>query len=573
MSNDSPTSSASPPTVSPAARSWGVLLNSGIVMIGFLLSRVIGLVRESMFADAFGTNAITDIYKTAFQIPDLLYLVIIGGALGSAFIPVFTEAWTTSSAQRAWQITNTVINIALMLLVAASALIALLAGPLMSLVFPEFSPQQQALLSYLTRLFLLSPLLLGLGGLAMATLNSLDRFTLPALAPVIYNLSIIAGIMFLAPWFARAGWARYPESVIVQPDGRMVSIEGVAWGVVIGALLYLLFQLPGVFRAGFRWQPLLNWRDRAVRHIGMLMAPRVFGQAALQINLIVMNWIALKLADDGQATALNQAYQLMLLPHGIFALSLATVMFPQLARFYAAGNTGEFAATVRGTLRTVLWTVIPAAVGLAALSVPIVRVIFQRGLFNDQSTSLVASALLFYATALPAFAASEVLIRAFYAMQDTRTPVVVGLITVGLNIALSAIFVLGLHWNHAALAGAFSIANNLEAALLLGLLGRRWGQLDPTGRLRRSVRRSLLGAGVMGLTLLGAGLLSSRRYPFLYAANSGYSGSGADLRLLIGWLGLVVVLGAGLYILLALAQHSEELETWKARLRRRKHSG
>ncbi len=568
MSNDSSGSSTS--TVSPAARSWGVLFNSGIVMIGFLLSRVIGLVRESMFSAAFGTKAITDIYKTAFKIPDLLYLVIIGGALGSAFIPVFSEALTTKNAQRAWQITNTVVNIALILLVAVSALIALLAGPLMSLIYPGFTAEQHALLVYLTRIFLLSPLLLGLGGLAMATLNSLDRFTLPALAPVIYNASIIVGIVFFAPWLARSGWTRNPASIIVQQDGRAVSIEGVAWGVVIGALLYLLFQLPGVFRAGFRYQPLLDWRDAAVRRIGMLMAPRVFGQAALQINLIVMNVIALKLADDGQVTALDQSYQLMLLPHGIFALSLATVMFPQLARFHAAGNIGEFASTTRGTLRTVLWTVIPAAVGLAALSVPIVRVIYQRGEFNNQSTSLVASALIFYATALPAFAASEVLIRAFYAMQDTRTPVVVGLITVALNIALSATFVLVLGWGHAALAGAFSIANNLEAALLLVLLGRRWGQLDPTGRLRRSVRRSLVGAGVMGLALLGAGLLSSRRYPFLYAANPSYSGTGADLGLLVGWLVLAVGLGAGLYALLALAQGAEELAVWKERLLRRR---
>ena len=184
--------------------------------------------------------------------------------------------------------------------------------------------------------------------------------------------------------------------------------------------------------------------------------------------------------------------------------------------------------------------------------------------------SLVASALIFYATALPAFAASEVLIRAFYAMQDTRTPVVVGLITVAVNIALSALFVLGLRWGHAALAGAFSLANNLEAALLLILLGHRWGQLDPTGRLRRSIRRSLLGAGAMGLALVGFGTLSSRRYPLLYAADSGYSGAGADLRLLAGWLALTVGLGAGIYALLALAQGSEELAVWKERLMRRR---
>jgi putative peptidoglycan lipid II flippase len=575
MSNEStaPVPATTPPPTTPATRPWSVLINSTIVMAGFVLSRVLGLVRDSIFANYFGTSAVSDAYRVAFQLPDLLYLVIIGGALGSAFIPVFSEAYTKNNHERAWEITRSVVNIALLALVAVSLIIALLADPLLSLFYPNYTPEQHQLAVYLTRLFLLSPLLLGLGGLAMATLNALDRFTLPALAPAIYNLSIIAGIVGLAPLMGANGWARYESGIAVQNDGRMFSIEGVAWGVVIGAGLYLLLQLPGVWRAGFRYRLQFSWRDSAVRRIGKLMGPRVFGQAAMQINLIVMSIIASPLGE-GRVTALSNAYQLMLLPHGIFALSLGTVMFPKLSRLYAAEDMAEFGASMRSTLRNVLWTILPAAVGLALLSVPVVRLLLQRGEFTDESTALVTRALIFYATALPAFAVSEILIRAFYAMQDTKTPVLAGLLTIGINIVLAYVFVELLGLDHAALAGAFSITNNLEALLLLVWMRRRLGRLDPDGRLGRSVRRSLVGAAAMGGVLAAIALVSAKRYPFLYYAAAAYDGRGADVRLLFAWLGAVILLAAGVYIGLAIAQGAEEWVIWRDRLlRRRGRSG
>ena len=567
MSND-PVPPAAVPPLTPATRPWGVLINSSIVMVGFVLSRVLGLVRNSIFLNYFGTSAVSDAYQAAFNLPDLLYLVIIGGALGSAFIPIFSAAYSTESHARAWEITNRVVNSALVLLVAVSALIALVAHPLMAQLYPAFTPEQLDLTVYLTRLFLLSPLLLGLGGLAMATLNALDRFTLPALAPAFYNLSIIAGIVGFAPLIGAKGWAQHPNGVVTLADERRFAIEGVAWGVVVGALLYLLLQLPGLWRAGFRYRLGWNWRDPAVRRIGVLMGPRVFGQAAMQINLVVMSAIASGLGA-GRVTALTQAFQLMLLPHGIFALSLATVMFPQLSRLYAANNLAEFGSTMRSTLRNVLWTVTPAAVGLAVLSVPLVRLLFQRGEFSDESTNLVASALMFYATALPAFAVCEVLIRTFYAMQDTKTPVIAGLITIALNIGLAWGFVNLLEMNHAALAAAFSLTNNLEALLLLLWLRRRLGQFDPNGRLRRSVRRSVLGASIMGAVLFGLGQVVGGRWSFLYAAAPDYTGQGGDARLLFGWLAGALVIGVGVYVGLAFVQGAEELQVWRDRLGRR----
>ncbi|HEY1017090.1 MAG TPA: murein biosynthesis integral membrane protein MurJ [Herpetosiphonaceae bacterium] len=562
MRNES--TSANAPGAAPAARSWGVLLNSAIVMVGYVLSRILGLIRESVISSQFGTSAVTDAYRAAFKIPDFLYLVIIGGALGSAFIPVFSDLHANEGARRAWRMTNAVVNLALLALSASSLVIMIWTRPFLNLLF-TFTPEQLELAIYLTRLFLFSPLLLGLGGLAMAALNGLDRFTLPALAPAAYNLSIILGASVIAPWLGRSGLARFPN------DGKPV-IEGVAWGVVLGALLYLLCQLPGLWRAGYRYAPTLGLRDPAVRKIGKLMAPRLFGQAALQINIIVMSSLASTIAA-ARLSALDQAYQLMLLPHGIFALSLATVMFPAMSRAYGAGDLAAVGQSFRDTLRRVQWTVLPAAAALAALSVPLVRLLLERGSFDNQSTALVAEALVLYASALPAFAASEVLIRTFYAMQDTKTPVLVGVGTIVLNIGLS-IALIRSGAGHRGLALAFSVANNLEAALLLILLRRRLGGLDPDGRLRASLRRSLLGAAGMALLVWGAARLTATRYPFVASADApGYDGVGADFRLLAAWMAAVALLGGAAYAGLAALQGAEELAPWRERIMRRLRRG
>lgn len=504
MSNES-LSTTPAPTPSPLRkRSMSALLNSAIVMLGYLLSRVIGIVRQTVLSSYFGTNIVSDIYTTAFQIPDLLYLVIIGGALGTAFIPIFIEAYTKETHERAWQVANLVINAALMVLSVVSLAILLLADPLLRWLNPTYTPEQLGLAIYLVRLFMLSPLLLGLGGLAMATLNALDHFTLPALVPVIYNVAIIAGIVLIGPLLVRFGWVQHPVSV-VDHNGQLVSIEGAAWGVVLGALLYLVCQLPVLYRSGFRYRVLFNWRDVALRRIGLLMGPRVFGQAAMQINTIAIFSFA-KLFGDGRATALSNALTLMLLPHGIFALSLATVMFPQLSRLDAAGDHEGFNQTTRNTLGTVLWAIIPAAAGLIMLATPIVQVLFQRGNFDSQSTLWVVQALMMYATALPAFGAAEILIRGFYARQETTIPVVIGVVTVVLNIGLCWLLAQS-STSHIGLAGAFSVTNNLELLLLLVMWRRRNGNLDAAGQLRRSLLITLVSSLAMVLVLQSAWLI------------------------------------------------------------------
>ncbi|NJL06152.1 MAG: murein biosynthesis integral membrane protein MurJ [Chloroflexaceae bacterium] len=445
------------------------MLSSLIVMGGYLLSRVSGLLREIVISAQFGTSAELGAYRAAFKVTDLLYMVIIGGALGSSFIPIFIQVWERDGKARAWQLASAVTTWALGILAVASALLWLTAPQLTAWFYggQGFTLDTLELTTNLTRMFLLSPLLLGLGGLAMAALNAHERFTLPALAPALYNIGIIAGAVLLAP---------------------TLGIWGLAWGVIGGAACYLLIQIPSLVALGMRLRPTLGWGMGEVREVGVQMGPRVLGQAASQLSILVTAALTARLVLGAERLAgLDYAYQMMLLPYGIFSLSLATVAFPRLARLYSAGNRSEFDQSIRTTFGTILLLTLPATGVLLTLHVPLVRVLFQRGAFDATSLSYTTVALLGYATALPAFAASEILIRSFYAMQRTWIPVIVGVGQVLLNLSLG-ILALQLGGGVGALALAFSIANNIEAILLFGLLGRSLPGIWREPQLWRTVR-------------------------------------------------------------------------------------
>lgn len=426
--------------------------NSLIVMGGFILSRLTGLIRDIVASYYFGTSAEMAAYGAAISTVDLLYLVIIGGALGSSFIPVFIELWERERPARAWELASAVVTWALIGLAIASAGLFVAAPWLAPLLYggQGFTAATLELIVALTRLFLLSPLLLGLGGLAMAALNARDRFTMPALAPSIYNLGITGGAL-LAPW---------------------LGIWGMAWGVVIGALGYLLIQLPALFALGMRLQPHLGRHLPELGKVAQAMGPRVIGQAAAHLSIVATLALAARLPDgDAKLAGLRWAYQLMLLPYGVFALSLSTVAFPRLARLVAEGRLAELSDDVRTTLGRILWLTLPATAGLLTLGPALARILFERGAFDSLSLSYTAGALTGYAFALPAFAASEIMIRAFYAMQRTWPPVLIGIGQVTMNIGLGATL-LAAGADVSGLAIAFSIANSLEALALAIVLGR-----------------------------------------------------------------------------------------------------
>jgi putative peptidoglycan lipid II flippase len=379
----------------------------------------------------------------------------------------------------------------------------------------------------------------------MAALNAHNRFTLPALAPTIYNLGIIAGALFLAPQH---------------------GIWGLAWGVIIGAAVYLLVQVPGLWQMGMRLRLTLGRGISELATIARQMSPRVLGQAAAQISLLVTAALVTKLPEGlPKLAGLNYAYQIMLLPYGVFSLSLSTVAFPHLARLFAEGQHQELLASVRRTLSTILFLTIPAMVVLIVLAVPLIRLLFQRGDFDQTSLAYTLAPLLAYATVLPAFAASEILIRTFYAMQQTRTPVLVGLLQVGLNLGLGWLC-LSLGYGVGMLALAFSIANTVEAVLLALLLRRQFPGIWRETALLRSLRAAVLGSLALALWLGILRGLSLPLLPFL-SLGGAYDWRG-DMLVLALW--LLVVGGVGLLVYLGVATvlGAHEARTLWQRLRR-----
>jgi putative peptidoglycan lipid II flippase len=305
----------------PAARPKrpGLISSTLFVMGATLLSRILGVVRDIVLSNQFGTSEQFGAYQAAFRIPDTLYLLIIGGALGSSLIPVFSRFLGQGDQAGAWRLANTVVNYAMLALTIATVLAWIFAPFIVStLLAPNFPEATRNLTTDLTRLLLIQPFFMGLGGIALALLNGSENFVWPALAPLIYNLSIIAGAIFLTGPF---------------------GIQGVTFGVIIGAFLYLIVQLPTLYRLGFYWQPTLERDTPGASQVLRALAPRLLGQAAFQANFFVATNLGSGLDHGPQRiSAFSYAYSLFMLPHGVFAISLATVAFPAMARFLGENN-------------------------------------------------------------------------------------------------------------------------------------------------------------------------------------------------------------------------------------------
>jgi putative peptidoglycan lipid II flippase len=444
----------------------------------FLFSRVAGLAREMIIGARFATSAEYDAYLAAFRVPDLLFNLIAGGALGSAFIPVFAGSLARHDLRGAWRLFSAVTNLVLIVMSLVAVLATVLAPWLVrALLAPEFTQAQQALTVDLMRWMLLSTIIFGLSGIIMGVLNSFQHFLLPALAPVLYNMAIAAGAWFLAP---------------------TMGVYGLVLGVVVGSALHLQAQLFGLWRFSALYHPTLGLGDARVREVFRLMAPRVAGLAAVQVNF----WVNTALASgmgEGRLSALNYAWLLLLLPQGIVAQGVATAAFPTFATLEAQGRRAELSRALTATLRIVLFLSIPAAVGLLVWRVPLIRLLLERGAFSSESTALTASALAFYSLGLVGHSAVEILARAFYALHNTRTPVLIGVAAMAANVVLS--IVLRGPLGHAGLALANTIATTIEMLVLLWLLSWRLRGLDWSG-LAVSAAKATLAAMAMAASLV-----------------------------------------------------------------------
>lgn len=486
--------STQPQSSTGALSGQGIIRAAVLVLIGTVLSRVLGLLRDSLLSYAFGASAEFEAYRFALLPTETIYFVIAGGALGSAFIPTFASYLVKDQREEAWRLGSAVANLITLVLIVVAGLTALLAHPVVApLLAPGKDAASQALTAHLLQIMLISPVIFGVSGLLMGVLNAHQRFLLPALAGVMYNAGIIFGIVILAPAF---------------------GIDGVAWGAVIGAALHLLVQVPGLLSIRPKYTPTLDITSPDVRHIARLMAPRVLGLAIVQLNF----WVNAALASSmvtGSYSALTRAWAIMLMPQAIIAQSVANAVFPTFAVHAAQGDTRALRSTMVQVLRSVLFLALPSTVGLIVLRLPIVRVIYDYGdLFTEQDAEATAWALMFFALGLVAHSVVEILTRAYYALHDTRMPVIIGGGAMILNVALSLILVNYIRDPEILGSGAFAglalantLATTVEGLLLVILIRPKVGGLDIASLLSGVGRAAIASAAMAAVLLLSYPLI------------------------------------------------------------------
>ncbi len=481
---------------------------AGLVATLALLSRVLGLVREIVVRHYLG---VTTIEATAFDVasrfPESIFLIIAGGAIGSAFIPTFAGYLARDDEAGSWRLFSSVVNLLTVATTLISLLVMLFAAPFVTFFYAENIARQPELLPLtvvLMRVMLLSPIIFGVSGIIMAALNARQHFLLPALAPSVYNVGIMAGGLIGA---------------MMGSGDPMAAARGLAWGTVAGALGHLLVQLPGLRGQRARYSPILTVRDPGVRQVLRLMAPRVLGLSFSEINKFIILFLTGAMAL-GALPALNVAFRILIMPQGILGQALGIAAFPTLAALAARGAHRDMRPILTDSLRLVLFLGLPATVLLALLAEPYIVILFQRGLFDATATALVAEALRFYAIGLIALTALEVVARAFYALSDTLTPVLAGGLQIVVMWGLSLWFRDGVfpalgREPLGGLALGFSLSNVLEVGLLLWLLRRRLGGLEGRALLSGTARMTVAalfmsGAIIGGLTLLPAGAVWAR---------------------------------------------------------------
>jgi len=461
------------------------LARAGLVVSGaFFVSRVLGWVRLVVFADVFGAAQL-DPFIAAFRIPDLIFQLVAAGALSSALIPIVASLLERDEDAHAWRVVSTVINLMLIALAVLAGVLFLLAPVVMRVVTPGFEDEQLEQTIVLTRIMLLSPILLAMGAVATSVLNAGGRFAASAIAPIVYNLAIIGGALFLAPTF---------------------GVEGLAIGVVAGSLGHLLVQLRPLRVLGFRYERRIDREDPEARRALLLMAPRAFGLGAGQVTFIVVTALASGLFV-GAVADFYYAFTLLQIPIGVIGVPLGIVLLPSLSRDAAVGRETEFARLLTRALRLVIYVMIPIAGLTAVLRRALVEILFGGGKIGDADLERIATTLLWFLTGLAAHALIAVLARAFYARQDTLTPVLAAIAAVVVNTTLAVLLVgpLGL----GGLALAIAVAAWLEAFALLVILRLRIQDLR-LGGLGRVALQAAVGTLVASALAFGTAALIER---------------------------------------------------------------
>ena len=429
--------------------------------IATLLSRVLGVARDIVLTSVFGATREMDAFNVATRIPNLVRDLFAEGAMSAAFVPTFTRHLKEKGHASAWRLGSNVINA---LLVVTGILVAL--GMVFAYPLADFYTDDKQfsgavpLTATLTRWTLPFLTMVAIAVAQAGMLNSLRQFFVPAVSPAMYNVALVLSALVLVPFAPALG---------IEP------ITAIAIGSLLGGLLQIIVQWPALRAAGYRYQPILDFKDPGLRQVLLLMGPGTIGVAAAQINLAVNTWLATS-QGEGAVTVLNYAFRLMYLPIGLFGVSVATAAIPELAREALVKGFDDMRRTISSALRMMLVLSVPSMVGLAVLGRPIVQLLFERGEWTPDATSATAWALLMYAPGLVGYSVVKIASPSFYALRDARTPVLVSMMTVGTNVALNLWLVRVMGFGGLALGTA--IASLVNAGLLMTLLARRIGGID-----------------------------------------------------------------------------------------------
>ena len=496
---------------------------TGVVGIAILSSRVLGLIREMVFAGLFGAGKNLDAFLMAFRLPNLLRDLFAEGALSTAFITTFSKKIAVEGDPSAWRLANKVATLTAVFMSAVTLLGIIFAPQLVELLtWGSWSPDKTALTILLTRIMWPFMLLVSLAALVMGMLNAKHVFGPPAMASSYFNLgSIIAGVG-IGYW--------------LDPHFGARSLVGLAIGTLIGGAWQLIGQFPSLWKVGYTFHPDFHWRDEGVRTVLTLMGPAVIAASAVQVNVLINSGFAASITDasghviNGPVSWLNIAFRLMQLPLGIFGVAIGTVTLPLVSKSAALGNTAEFRAILARGMRLAFLLTIPSAIGLAMLASPIISVIYQHGRFTAEMTRQTAGALQFYAIGLVSYAVLKVLTPAFYAVGKRNTPMVVSFLAIGANLFLNWLFTFRLGWGHRGLAFSTSLVATINFLLLYALMRRH---------IRRLETHQMLVA--LGKLCVAGGLLAL----VCWAANYWWLGAWADMRFLQKLIALLVAIACG----------------------------
>ena len=481
-----------PASPSEPSASQGVGRAGTIMVASLLLSRVLGLVRDSVISGYFGRTEFTDAYRLAFQIPDLLFMLVSGGALSSAFIPVFSEYWHTGREKEAWKVFSTVLTIMSAIVFAFIAMCFVFALPIAKIVAAgkvATNPEILPLIAKMSQILLPAQYAFFIGGLMMGTLYARRVFSIPGLGPNIYNIGIIFGAAVVGHYMGR-------------------GVEGMCWGATVGAILgNLVIPFAVIRKMGMDFQPSFDTKHEGVRKVFKLMLPVILGLSLPSVFGMIMQFFG-SYYDKGTNSTLDYANKLMQAPLGIFGQSLALAVFPVLTQFFTQGKMDLFRRQLDSTMRTVMYLTVPASVLMAMMAPQLVSAFFKHGAFKAEDVGPTAVCLRLFCIGIWAWCLHPVIMRAFYSIQDTKTPVIIGTVTTGIFVLL--ILALRGSMGYLCLPLAGSIAPMIMVVMMAVVLTPRIGGIDIKG-LAITLGKAFVGSlsvvlvgGVVANTSLGS---------------------------------------------------------------------